>query len=244
VPGIAARVKFAVFVVIFALGTWYIGQHDPGMWLDYERAHAEVDSLGWVGAAAFTLAFAAATTFAVPATPLTLVGVALFDTATAFVSIYLGALLSALWAFGLGRWMGRGFVEELLGRSENPVVTRLDAWSGALETHGFSAVLYLRLLQIPYFIPSYLAALSRTRFADYIAATLLSNVVNTFVFVFLGLTLQHVWASGELSALWTWRLPAAIGLIVMSGLAPVVLRRLRPQALSAPLMTGARAEPL
>ncbi|MEM1347008.1 MAG: VTT domain-containing protein [Myxococcota bacterium] len=244
VHGIAARVKFAMFAVIFALGTWAVSQHDLSLWLDYDQAHHQVAAHGWVGAALFTVLFAAATTFAVPATPLTLVGVALFDTTTAFLTIYIGALLSALSSFALARWMGRGFVEELLGRSENPVLARLDAWSTTLETRGFSATLYLRLLQIPYFIPSYLAALSRTRFRDYVAATMLSNLVNTFVFVFLGLTLQHVWASVELAALWTWRLPTAIALVVLSGLAPVVLERLRPEALSQPVHQAARAEPM
>jgi len=129
-------------------------------------------------------------------------------------------------SFGLGRWLGRDFVSQVLGASHHSkLLERLERLDRALEERGFLTMTYLRLGHLPYFLPSYIGALTGMSFKDYFFGTLVGSIPNTFVFVFLGDTLRRAWEQGSWDALLDWRTPVAIALVVISALLPLILAR-------------------
>lgn len=226
-PWLIAILKLLVLVMLLVFGLWLM--HATGarsVWWDLNEARQQVVYWGDIAPIAYTCSFALAMTLAIPATPMTLIGATLFEPMWACVVIFLGAILGACTSFVLGRLLGRDFIKLMLHSSGHPFVDKhLASWDQLLGTHGFSTVLYLRLLHLPYFIPSYLAALSSVRFRDYMIASTLGALPNTFVFVFLGHTLMHAWAHQSVQGLLTWRTPVALTLVLMSASLPWVMRR-------------------
>ena len=222
-----AAAKFAALACVLGTGAALAWRSDLAVGGDVAGLEATLQAAGPWGPALYVVLFAAAVVFALPATPITLVGAALFEPALAYAIILAGAMLGALVSFGLGRWLGRDFVALLVGtRQRGGFAERLEALDEALGEHGFATMTYLRLTHLPYSIPSYLGALSRISWRDYTLGTLAGSVPNAFVFVFLGDTLRRAWETGTWEGLMSWRALAALGLIAASALAPLVWRRM------------------
>ena len=97
----------------------------------------------------------------------------------------LGADLGALVAFGAGRFLGKAFVEHLIGERFQNVLERL-------ERNGFYITLYLRIVPvIPYNAFNLLAGASPITFRDYFWASMIGMVPGTVLFAMLGDALWH-----------------------------------------------------
>ena len=221
-----AAFKFAALASILITGVALAWASDLGAFWEVERLRNTVASQGALAPAIYIGLFALSVVFALPATAITLVGAALFDPVPAYVIILSGAMLGAVISFGLGRWLGRDFVSQVLGASHHSkLLERLERLDRALEERGFLTMTYLRLGHLPYFLPSYIGALTGMSFRDYFFGTLVGSIPNTFVFVFLGDTLRRAWEQGSWDALLDWRTPVAIALVVISALLPLILAR-------------------
>ena len=226
-----AALKFAVLICVLATGVMVVWSSDAISFTDVEGLRGAIDAAGVWGPMIYIGLFAASVVFALPATVITLVGAALFEPVAAYFIILTGAMLGAMVSFGLGRWLGRDFVAQILSaRQENVLVERIARLDDALATRGLLTMTYLRLGHLPYFLPSYLGALSKISVSAYFWGTLLGSIPNTFVFVFLGDTLRDAWVAGTWEALWTWRTPVALTLLLASILAPWVIDYVRGRA--------------
>ncbi len=166
----------------------------------------------------FIAIFAASVCLFFPAIILVALGGAVFGAYWGFLYSWMGAMAGASGAFFIGRILGRDFVQSLIR-------DRLEKYDNAVEKNGFATVLYLRLLNTPFTYMNFGLALTKVRFWDYFFGTGIGVIVGIFVIAFLGGTLKHVWTSGNLGGLVTFRFFFAVALFIFSFFIPKIIKK-------------------
>ncbi|MBX9473027.1 TVP38/TMEM64 family protein [Microcella sp.] len=145
-----------------------------------EQVQQTVASWGWAGGAVFVALYAAITLTPAPKNVLSVAAGLIFGFAGALALVYLGALLGAAAAFGLGRSLGRDAVERYTGTR----VARLDE---LLRRRGLAAVIGVRLIPIiPFTAINYGAGLTAVRLRDYALGTAIGIIPGSAAYVALG----------------------------------------------------------
>lgn len=179
------NVARVVFLALLVVGSLYLLWSHSEWFENPQLIKTEVLSWGIWGPLAYILLFAVGPSFLVPGAVMTLTGGLAFGTLWGSVYSLVGADLGALLAFGAGRFLGRSFVERLVGQ-------RFEKLLGQLKRHGFQIIFYLRLVPvIPYNALNLLAGASPITFRDYLWASLIGMVPGTILFAFLGDALWH-----------------------------------------------------
>ena len=218
--------KFAVlvaFVVTSALAVHHFNL------FDYSRADVVVklESMGPWSRVVFVIAYALLVCLTVPGTAVTVFGATFFGLGETYVMVLVGATLGASLGFGVGRLLGREAVESLL--SKGGMFERIESISRRFEARGVLAVAYLRMAYVPFVVLNYLAPLTGIRFRDFVLGTVIGILPGTFVFVFLGNTLQSAWDTGDWGSLVSLQGALAVALFVASlGLPWLANRVLKP----------------
>ena len=75
-----------------------------------------------------------------------------------------GSVFGASISFVIGRTLGRDFAADLIG-------DRLQKYDDGIERHGFTTVLYLRLIYLPYAPLNFGLGLTKVRFWDFFWAS-------------------------------------------------------------------------
>lgn len=218
-------VSKAVVLGLFVIGAVVVVRMTPIRgYLTAEALSRFLDGVGFWAPLVFILIYAVGVCLFLPGTLLTGLGAAIFGAYYGFVYVWIGAMLGASAAFWIGRTLGRDFAASLIG-------TRLKKYDDAIERNGFAAVLYLRLVYFPFTPMNFGMGLTKVRFWDYFFGTALGILVGTFIFTFFIGTLRQVWASGEWSALLSFKVFFSLGLFVFSLLIPKIIKKLRPERL-------------
>lgn len=145
-----------------------------------DEVQQAVADQGWAGGVVFALLYAAITLTPAPKNVLSVAAGLVFGFWLALALVYLGALLGAAIAFGLGRWLGRDAVERYTGAR----VARLDE---LVRRRGLAAVIGVRLIPvIPFTAINYGAGLTAVRRRDYALGTALGIIPGTVAYVALG----------------------------------------------------------
>ena len=135
--------------------------------------------LGALGAVVFVLIYGLATTFALPASVLTVAAGAMFGSVLGVVLVSIGATLGAAGAFALARWFARESVSRWL--SGNEKFRKLDALT---ERHGAIIVAITRLVPIfPFNLLNYGFGLTRVPFWTYLFWSWLCMIPGTVLYV-------------------------------------------------------------
>jgi uncharacterized membrane protein YdjX (TVP38/TMEM64 family) len=174
-----------VLVLVLLLGSgWLLYAHSE--WFENPSlVKVEVLSFGLWGPAVYMLLYAVGPSFLVPGAVMTIAGGLAFGTLWGSVYSLLGADAGALIAFAAGRFLGRSFVEHLVG-------ARFEKLLAKIGRHGFQIIFYLRLVPlIPYNALNLLAGASPITFRDYFWASMIGMVPGTILFAFLGDALWH-----------------------------------------------------
>jgi uncharacterized membrane protein YdjX (TVP38/TMEM64 family) len=174
-----------VLVLVLVLGSgWLLYAHSE--WFENPSlVKVEVLSWGLWGPAVYILLYAVGPSFLVPGAVMTIAGGLAFGTLWGSVYSLLGADAGALIAFAAGRFLGRSFVEHLVGARFEKLLARIGR-------HGFQIIFYLRLVPlIPYNALNLLAGASPITFRDYFCASMIGMVPGTILFAFLGDALWH-----------------------------------------------------
>jgi len=176
--------KLAVLAAIAGGSLWLLLSHSE--WFrDPRQVKLEVLAWGVWGPLVYVLLYAIGPSFLVPGAVMTIAGGLAFGTMWGSVYSLIGADIGAIVAFGAGRFLGRGFVESIVGK-------RFDAILGRIAKHGFQIVLYLRMVPvIPYNALNLIAGASRISFRDYFWASVIGMIPGTILFAFLGDALWH-----------------------------------------------------
>lgn len=176
--------KAALVLAIVGGSIWLLMVHRE--WFeDPARIKSQVIVWGVWGPLVYMLLYAVGPSFLVPGAVMTIAGGLAFGTMWGSVYSLIGADVGAIVAFGAGRFLGRGFVEGVVGK-------RFDKMLGRIAKHGFQIILYLRMVPvIPYNALNLIAGASRITFRDYFWASMIGMIPGTILFAFLGDALWH-----------------------------------------------------
>ena len=159
-----------------------------------------------------------------PSTLLTLLGGFLFGP-LGIIYTMLGGNLSALFAYGVGRYFGQGVLDE----EENSSI--IQNYTQRLRQNSFETVLVMRLLFLPYDLVNYAAGFLKISWKPFLAATAIGSLPGTISVVLFGSsfgTLEELMA-GEVQ-LNPVTLGISVVLILVSiGLSRVIKKREVPQ---------------
>lgn len=179
----------------------------------------EVESLGWIGPAAYVLLWVAACLFFIPGLPITLLGSAVFGAWWGLLWVTLGSNLGALAAFLTGRYAARSLVENWATR--NPLVARIDR---GVARHGWRMLMITRLVPLfPFNMQNYAYGLTSIGFVTYTWVTFVCMLPASVAYCFAGGAL----VSGQANAAETlaYLAVAAVFLVSVSLLSRWVRRR-------------------
>lgn len=211
----------AAGLVAFLLAALAILRFSPlRTWLDPASIGPVIDHFGFWGPVAFILFYAAALCLLVPSSILSMLGAALFGVYLGFLYVWTGAIIGASAAFLIARTLGRDFASALIG-------TRLQRFDRAFEKNGFTAVLYIRLLNTPFTYVNFGIGLTGVPFGQYVSATAIGMVISLFTFVFLGSNLKEAWVTGQWSTLFSGKAIAVMSLYAFSFFIPRLLQKLK-----------------
>ncbi|MCN9240974.1 VTT domain-containing protein [Streptomyces sp. RY43-2] len=172
--------------------------------------HGWPPQLGGVAAAlVFATAYGVCTVAFVPRPLLNLAAGALFGSELGTGTALTGTVLGAGIAFGLGRLLGQDALRPLLrGRW-------LKAADGQLSRHGFRSMMAARLFPgVPFWAANYCAAVSRMRWAAFLAATALGSIPNTAAYAVAGARAAQPTSPAFLIAMGFIAVPALAGAAV------------------------------
>ena len=142
----------------------------------------------------------------------------LFSDFWGFLYAWMGTLSGASGAFYIARTLGREFIEPFLGK-------RAMKYDSMIRENGFTAVLYMRLLQLPFTPLNFCLGLTAVRFRDYLSGTAIGVLTGLFVFYYLGRTLRGIFVTGNWGQLLSLRFLAAFSILLFSLAIPTAIKR-------------------
>lgn len=173
---------------LFALAFW--GLLLGGYWVYVERNDltaaesatrlATLLTASAFGPLLYMLIYALRPLILFPATVLTLLGGFLFGPLWGVVYTVIGANTSAMVAYTVGRFFGKGLLDSTEGSS------LIDRFSGRIRKNSFEAVLIMRLIFLPYDLVNYLSGFLRIDWKAFLLATIIGSIPGTISFVLLG----------------------------------------------------------
>eukprot|EP00635_Sarcinochrysidales_sp_CCMP3193_P012412 CAMPEP_0118890518 /NCGR_PEP_ID=MMETSP1166-20130328/942_1 /TAXON_ID=1104430 /ORGANISM="Chrysoreinhardia sp, Strain CCMP3193" /LENGTH=364 /DNA_ID=CAMNT_0006829131 /DNA_START=123 /DNA_END=1217 /DNA_ORIENTATION=- len=141
-----------------------------------------VEEMGPSGVLYFAGVYVLAEVLALPAVPLTASAGYLFGAVQGTAVVLVAATIAAGISFLIGRFLLRGWVEDIAADSE-----QFQAIDAAVKREGFKIVLLLRLSPIfPFALSNYIYGLTAVEFGPYLAATLLGFAPGTALYVYGG----------------------------------------------------------
>jgi len=208
-------------LMVFILTAVALVRLTPVMtYLTPESLGALLDKAGFWGPLLFIGVYAAGVCLFVPGSLLTGLGAAIFGPYWGFLWVWIGAMIGAAAAFGIGRTLGREFAASLVG-------DKFQKYDDGIERNGFKTVLYLRLVYFPFTPMNFGMGLTKVRFWDYLSGTGLGIIVGTFIFTFFIGTLKDVWVSGNWGELISFKVFFSIGLFVFSFFIPKLIKKIK-----------------
>ena len=176
--------KIAIIVILLGGSVWLLIAHSE-WFTDPAMVKAQVIQWGAWGPVVYMLLYAVGPSLLVPGAVMTIAGGLAFGTAWGSVYSLIGGDVGAIVAFAAGRFLGKSFVERIVGERFKPMMHRI-------AKHGFQIILYLRMVPvIPYNALNLLAGASPITFYDYFWATMIGMIPGTILYAFLGDALWH-----------------------------------------------------
>ncbi|HEV2169657.1 MAG TPA: VTT domain-containing protein, partial [Candidatus Binatus sp.] len=135
--------KIAIIAILVGGSIWLLIEHS-NWFTDPTLVKSQVVQWGAWGPLVYILLYAVGPSFLVPGAVMTIAGGLAFGTIWGSVYSLIGADIGALVAFAAGRFLGRSFVERVVGERFQSMMQRI-------AKHGFQIILYLRFVPvIPY----------------------------------------------------------------------------------------------
>lgn len=176
--------KIAIIVALVGGSIWLLIEHRE-WFTDPALIKSQIVGWGAWGPIVYMLLYAVGPSFLVPGAVMTIAGGLAFGVAWGSVYSLIGGDIGAMVAFAAGRFLGKSFVERVIGR-------RFESMMHRIAKHGFAIILYLRFVPvIPYNALNLLAGASPITFNDYFWATMIGMIPGTILYAFLGDALWH-----------------------------------------------------
>ena len=134
--------------------------------------------------------------FFLPSMGLTIVAGVLFGAVWGTVYVSIGGALSTAVGYYFAKWIGRGVVQKMVAKNE-----MLTEWEKKAHDHAGSAVLSMRLFNLPWDIISYWAGLQGIRFRDFYIASMIPLIPISFLYTYFGSTVFNPYSAGFIISL-------------------------------------------
>ena len=119
-----------------------------------------------------------------PASILTIAGGAIFGP-IGVLWVVIGSNLSALVAYGIGRFFGSGLIDE----TAEGVIQR---YAQRMRQNGFITILIMRFIYLPYDLVNYLSGILKIDWRKFIFATALGSIPGTAFYTLFGASFQNL----------------------------------------------------
>lgn len=184
-PSAAANAIRVALLAVMIVGSVYLLRAHTQWFDDPHLIKSDVTRWGGWGPFAYILLYAVGPSLLVPGAVMTVAGGLAFGTVWGAAYAVAGADLGALVAFGAGRFLGKRFVQRVVGE-------RFNRTMGRIARNGFRIIFYLRIVPvIPYNALNLIAGASPIAFRDYFWASVIGMIPGTVAFAFLGDSLWH-----------------------------------------------------
>jgi uncharacterized membrane protein YdjX (TVP38/TMEM64 family) len=170
--------RFAALVALLA-GAFAAARWTPlGEYLEPARIETILaDMRGWWSPLAHLACFVILGAIGVPATPMIVVGAAIFGAVWGTVWNWTGIVLASVAGYLLAKLLGREFVERVGGEK----VRRAEK---ILHRRGFLPLIAVRFIPVPFALVNASAAVVGVRFAKFLVATMLGMLLPIAIFTF------------------------------------------------------------
>jgi uncharacterized membrane protein YdjX (TVP38/TMEM64 family) len=207
-------VALTVWLLLLGSYFWYVNTHEVGLQDVLSRARS-----GLFGPVLYIVLFLVRPLIFFPASILTIAGGLLFGAVGGIAYTFIAGNLSALVAYVVGRYFGRGMLE---GGDSTRLVHR---YATRMRQNSFETVLIMRFLWLPYDFVNYLSGFLRINWKAFLLATAIGAFPATVSLVLIGVAgdLDEL-AAGKIS-LNPWALVASAVLIGVSLSISYYLRR-------------------
>jgi uncharacterized membrane protein YdjX (TVP38/TMEM64 family) len=210
----------AMLLVLFVVMALVLVRYTPvGNWFTAETMNGFMAGAGPWAPVLFVLIFAVGATLFVPFTVLSTLGALLFGSYWGLFYVWAGATVGAGVSFFIGRTLGRDFAAHLIG-------DRLRKYDDSIERSGFTTVLYLRLIYLPYAPLNFGMGLTRVRFRDFLLASGMALFVVTIIWVFVANAMKEAWQTQSWQPMWSWQVWFSVGLFVFSLFLPKIMKHI------------------
>lgn len=207
-------VALVVWGLLLGSYFWYANTHEVGL----QEVLNQVRS-GVFGPLLYILLFLVRPLIFFPASILTIAGGLLFGAVGGVTYTFIAGNLSALVAYIVGRYFGRGMLE---GGDSTKLIHR---YATRMRKNSFETVLIMRLLWLPYDFVNYLSGFLRINWKAFLLATAIGAFPATISLVLIGVAgdLDEL-ATGRFS-LNPWALAGSMALVGVSLAISYYLRR-------------------
>lgn len=210
-------IVLACWLLAFAAYQWYAWQHDLSP-LDVVRRLIAFFGASFYGPLVFIAISILRPLVLFPATLLTIAAGFVFGPILGVILIVIGSNASALLAYAIGRFFGRGFL------AENGSAGIVQRYTTRLREHSFETIFIMRLIFLPYDLVNYLAGFLRIHWLPFLVATALGALPGTLAFTLFGASIERF--DGGIPALNPWVLAISVAIFLVSlGLSRLVKRR-------------------
>jgi uncharacterized membrane protein YdjX (TVP38/TMEM64 family) len=167
-----------IYILKFSPLSYYIFDgHGRNMFI--ERFQVYMLEMGALAPLIFIGFYSMCLLFFIPASVPTSIGGLVFGEWYGLLLNVIGAMIGGSMSFFLGRYLLRDFAAKLL------TIGHFKALDDKVEEHGFSIMIYLRLLFVPFTYLSFAAGLSRIRFWQFFWGTFAGVIPGLAVVTFL-----------------------------------------------------------
>lgn len=181
--------KFTILIALVAAMIFFGNMYDLQRFLAPSQIDAYVSGFGIWAPLIFILIYIIATIAFLPGTPITIAAGILFGTAFGTAYVVIGATIGAVLAFSLSRWLGAGFVANLL----KDKFQKLYTYDKKLEENGLPVVLFLRLLPLfPFNGLNFAFGLTKVSFKHHLIGTFFGILPGSFALVYFGSSLKEM----------------------------------------------------
>lgn len=165
-----------------------------------DRLQAWVESLGVWGPVVYAGVYVVSTVFMLPASALTALSGVIFGLGLGTAVVSVGSVAGAALTFLLGRYLLRDKVAGML--ASQPKLRAIDA---AIAEGGWKIVAMLRLSPlVPFNVQNYLYGLTPIRFVPCLFTSWLTMLPGTFLYVYIGYTVEQLAGASRERTIWEW----------------------------------------
>ncbi len=204
------------WAILFSSYQWYAYRYQLSPLQVVQQLLAFLTDSFW-GPVVYIVLYAIRPLILFPSTLLTLAGGFVFGPLWGVLYTILASNSSAMVAYFVGRYFGRGLLPE--GASDNFV----RRYATRLRQNSFETILIMRFIFMPYDLVNYFAGFLQIRWMPFLLATALGSIPGTIAFIWFGASIERF--DGAIPSLNPVTLAASIVIFVISLLLSRVFKK-------------------